>query len=514
MPGSPAAFVACMLRLLGDDHEIVEVGSAGIVRPLRSTKTLYAICVRRPLAEDDLALWFGFVEDALERTIRRDRVVLAAEDVFANPLAQLRRLAWLLELPERADDPAVGRALARLHVGKRPDWISPSSARSENVPLGAEAVYDALRRATDAKALVGVRSLVRKARADHIERRKLQDDLTRLRAHMAASEGQVEAEHRRLKSETAALKDAVASLQALADSVRTAVSARAGHNGSTADKRKQYARLIEKLRRTVETVVPAGSTVAVVSRGDPELLQLEGRSARHFPQAPGGGYAGYHPADSAAAIAQLAQIRELGASYVVFPATAGWWFEHYTELKQHLDSCHELVADEDGTCVIYRLHAPRPVPPAYAGPERRRRNRGLVRQMQELVTSLIPPDASVAVIAGDDAELLMFDGMTTFGIPFASDTSEPCDPADGEEAVAELEAARARGARFLLIPSSSSWWLDRYHELAQHLDSRYRLITRQRHVCSIYDLAAGPPTAAGQHARLRHLRDFRRTIVG
>jgi FkbM family methyltransferase len=42
-------------------------------------------------------------------------------------------------------------------------------------------------------------------------------------------------------------------------------------------------------------------------------------------------------------------------------------------------------------------------------------------------------------------------------------------PADGAAAVAELDARRAEGARWLAIPWTAFWWLDEYPELVPHL---------------------------------------------
>ena len=66
-----------------------------------------------------------------------------------------------------------------------------------------------------------------------------------------------------------------------------------------------YRRLIAGIREVVREVIPAGSRVLVISKGDPDLLDLEGRDARHFPQDADGSYAGYHPAGSADAIGHL-----------------------------------------------------------------------------------------------------------------------------------------------------------------------------------------------------------------
>ena len=115
---------------------------------------------------------------------------------------------------------------------------------------------------------------------------------------------------------------------------------------------------IEAVRRAVSTALPTGSAVLVVSRGDPEIVRLPERAGRHFPSTQDGRYAGFHPADSKAAIQELE--RQLGnAQYLVFPASSFWWFDYYREFADALNTRHERVWS-DADCVIFRLSTPRP----------------------------------------------------------------------------------------------------------------------------------------------------------
>ena len=117
----------------------------------------------------------------------------------------------------------------------------------------------------------------------------------------------------------------------------------------------RYQREAEQVRAAVKETVPSGSTVLVISRGDEELLQLNGRRAQHFPQADDGGWAGHHPADSEEAIAHLESLRDRGADFLVVPPTYLWWLRHYEELREHLDSNYEPVVADDRAGAIYRL---------------------------------------------------------------------------------------------------------------------------------------------------------------
>jgi hypothetical protein len=103
--------------------------------------------------------------------------------------------------------------------------------------------------------------------------------------------------------------------------------------------------------------LPLGTTALVVSKGDEELVKLEGRTAWHFPRHESGVYAGHYPANSAEAIRHLEALRGLGARYLLFPSTAFWWLVHYEGLRHHLDQHYPRVMS-DSHCLIYRLVRP------------------------------------------------------------------------------------------------------------------------------------------------------------
>jgi hypothetical protein len=99
--------------------------------------------------------------------------------------------------------------------------------------------------------------------------------------------------------------------------------------------------------------------VAVVSKGDEELLELGGgRQGWHFPQSEEGVYAGHYPADSREAILHLEELREKGAQFILFPGTAFWWLERYREFGEHLDSRYRRVWDDE-IFIMYQLREAR-----------------------------------------------------------------------------------------------------------------------------------------------------------
>ncbi len=108
------------------------------------------------------------------------------------------------------------------------------------------------------------------------------------------------------------------------------------------------------VRGLVEDAVPHGAAVAVVSRGDDELVTLDGRTGRHFPETERGVYAGHYPADSHEAIEALEELRSDGCSYFVVPRTGLWWLDHYAGFAEHLaENAVSVVRDE--ACVLYEL---------------------------------------------------------------------------------------------------------------------------------------------------------------
>ena len=121
-----------------------------------------------------------------------------------------------------------------------------------------------------------------------------------------------------------------------------------------------YARLITRIRSLVRTVVPFNAVVAVVSRGDEALVELEGRIAWHFPRLEDGRWLGHHPRDSEEAIAHLERLRSQGARYLLFPSTSLWWLTHYEEFAQHLESTSTPLVRHDDACKIFALQPQEP----------------------------------------------------------------------------------------------------------------------------------------------------------
>jgi glycosyltransferase involved in cell wall biosynthesis len=144
---------------------------------------------------------------------------------------------------------------------------------------------------------------------------------------------------------------------------------------------RRYLDQVERVRAQVRATVPQGGRVLVMTRGDEALLRIGRRQGGHFPQSPTGFYAGHYPADGAAAVAHLEELRAAGAQYLAIPAEASWWLEHYRELRELLEREGELLA---GDLEVARIYALPPKQGASSPPRPRRRRRSAARAQLRL----------------------------------------------------------------------------------------------------------------------------------
>jgi hypothetical protein len=254
-------------------------------------------------------------------------------------------------------------------------------------------------------------------------------------------------------------------------------------DGSSKVTAADYQQLVERIRELVRYTVPASATTVVVSRGDEQLLQLDGRPAWHFPSLPDGRYSGEYPADSAAAISHLNDLCAKGAGYLVLPSTAFWWLEFYDEFDRYLEEqCETVAANSD--CRIYRLleegsyAADRRLVSAAHVPGM---TRAESRILSHLLDSLLPVGAHSAVLTAATAQL-----------PPGAESWQPPEAAVAEPGVVAqaLSALAGRGVQYFVIPRGASDWLAAHPALTEVLDRDHRLVTSQRFVGEIYELSA------------------------
>ena len=286
------------------------------------------------------------------------------------------------------------------------------------------------------------------------------------------------------------------------------------------DPQAVYADVRHRIRGLVDCLIDRGSTVAVVSKGDPELTRLAASQGWHFPRTADGKYAGHHPADGAEAIAHLEQLRRQGADYFLLPSTYFWWLDHYDGLAQHLRSRYRMVADCPDTCLIYDLRGDRaPAEPPVAAPRAssaRRTNGGqlnpLVPAMRALLDSLLPDREPVLVVSDGHDELLRL-GRTALHFPHDQHGKHRSSGSIGQAAItAQLATARARGFRYLVLPDTARQEAERSWALREH----GREVAIREGICAIYELEHAERTRPGSSGTglRRLLRRSRRRSDG
>lgn len=102
--------------------------------------------------------------------------------------------------------------------------------------------------------------------------------------------------------------------------------------------------------------------------------------------------------------------------------------------------------------------------------------RTLVERVRRVVSTDLPADAVVLVVSKGDEKLVELDGRTGWHFPRLEDGSYAGHyPGTSEEAIAQFEALRTNGARYVVFPETSRWWLDWYDGLADYL-SRFEQV--------------------------------------
>jgi GT2 family glycosyltransferase len=112
----------------------------------------------------------------------------------------------------------------------------------------------------------------------------------------------------------------------------------------------------------------------------------------------------------------------------------------------------------------------------------------LVERIRAACREEVPGGARVLVVSRGDRDLVDLGDLDAGHFPQDQQGRYlGHHPRDSEDAVAQLEALRESGAEYLLLPATSSWWLDHYEGLAAHL--RERCEATELGFCTIYRLA-------------------------
>ena len=110
-----------------------------------------------------------------------------------------------------------------------------------------------------------------------------------------------------------------------------------------------------------------------------------------------------------------------------------------------------------------------------------------IKAVKTLVARIVPRRDPILIVSRGDPALLNL-GREAWHFPQTGDGEWlGHHPASSIEAITQLEELRDRGARFLVFPSTSLWWLEHYRGLRNHLDQRYERAADNGHG-AIFDL--------------------------
>ena len=114
----------------------------------------------------------------------------------------------------------------------------------------------------------------------------------------------------------------------------------------------------------------------------------------------------------------------------------------------------------------------------------------LIEGVRETANAMVPRNATVLVVSRGDEELLRIGPHRALHFPQDEfGRYAGYHPKDSDAAIAALEQMRARGGEYLLLPSTSFWWLDYYEGLRKHLEENYPAVASTAD-CMVFELLA------------------------
>ena len=113
----------------------------------------------------------------------------------------------------------------------------------------------------------------------------------------------------------------------------------------------------------------------------------------------------------------------------------------------------------------------------------------LKERMRPVVEATVPEGETVLVVSRGDDSLVDIPARDGLHFPQEPDGAYAGrHPLDSDEAIAQLESLRARGAGYLVIPAVDAWWLDHYEGFARHLAEHYDALTHEGAPCRVFRL--------------------------
>ena len=133
---------------------------------------------------------------------------------------------------------------------------------------------------------------------------------------------------------------------------------------------------------------------------------------------------------------------------------------------------------EDKWTTVWESHHPRP----------RVEYEQLKDRLRRVVASHLPREAVALVASKGDDQLVDLPCQGWHFPQLAHGGYAGHHPADSADAIAQLEALRAKGGDFLVVPATMFWWFDHYREFSLHLEHHYCLLIDDPQTCKIFAL--------------------------
>lgn len=356
----------------------------------------YVLCVRNPVDvafslearkeepvpfEEGVELWLTYMRAALAAVAPHPLKVVFYEDLMEDPEPVVGELASFIGIDPSGSGEAYTRAATRVAVSDSL-WHHRTAATNvvdePRLPFHVKSLYLALRLFAPGPERVGIEAVdllgayavaaeseradlerqvrERLADLDRISKHRAREDRVRkkLQLELDVTRSELRDKQQRLREEfEVQLEAAREELRELrAQGVRQFANVDAEEGAVAA--RGAYDQLVEEVRARAQEHIPSAATVLVASKGNDDLLRLDGRRALHFPIGADGGYLGWHPASDTVVIAQLEAMRASGADHLVLPASTLWWLDHYQGLRRHLEDRYQVLL-RDKRCAIFDL---------------------------------------------------------------------------------------------------------------------------------------------------------------
>jgi tetratricopeptide (TPR) repeat protein len=187
-------------------------------------------------------------------------------------------------------------------------------------------------------------------------------------------------------------------------------------------------------------------------------------------------------------------------AHVSLPVAAGIGGRDTLVARSELGTARRHALRDRLTIARARLRSEGHAGATELGASRRERYERMIERTQALVDKALPSDASVLVVSKGDSQLLRLGARRAAHFPQSADGGYAgYHPSDSGEAIEHANALRERGAEYLLLPQTSSWWLDYYGDFFEELEQTGTLLATREDTCRIYSLT---PAATQRGRRL------------